>query len=114
MFDGTSRTTTHREGRLLALSAAGGTNIVAAGARTVVWGADAKVKLWNSPQSYLLLQAEATRLRRDEAGWDPAFLHGEGLASRGRAALPFVRTEIVVSLLASVTWDLPGGAQHSS
>jgi hypothetical protein len=60
-----------RSGYELGLSAAQGTNNVAARARTLVLGADLKLKLWNSPQSYLLVQAEALRLRRDDAGWDP-------------------------------------------
>jgi hypothetical protein len=53
------------------ISAAGGTNNVAAGTRTTVYGADAKTKLWTSPQAYLLLQAEVIGLNREAAGWDP-------------------------------------------
>jgi hypothetical protein len=44
---------------------------VAAGARTRVYGADARVKLWASPRAYLVLQAEALRLDREDAAWDP-------------------------------------------
>ncbi len=54
------------------ISAAGGTNNVAAGTRTMVYGVDAKTKLWTSPQAYLLLQAEAMGLNREDAAWDPA------------------------------------------
>jgi hypothetical protein len=54
------------------LSATGGTNNVAADARTAVYGADVKAKLWTSPRSYLVLQAEALQLDRDDAAWDPA------------------------------------------
>jgi hypothetical protein len=59
-----------RSGLELGMSAAHGTNNVAAGARTTVWGADAKAKLWTSERAYLLLQAEALRLTRDDAGWN--------------------------------------------
>jgi len=59
-----------RSGLELGLSATHGTNNVAAGARTTVWGTDAKAKLWTSERAYLLLQAEALKLRRDDAGWD--------------------------------------------
>ena len=47
-----------------------GTNDVAAAARTTLWGADAKLKLWTAATSYLLLQGEFLHLDRDEAGWD--------------------------------------------
>lgn len=53
------------------LSATGGTNNVAAHARTRVYGADVKAKLWNSPNSYLVLQGEFLALDRDEASWSP-------------------------------------------
>jgi hypothetical protein len=59
-----------RSGLEMGMSAAHGTNNVAAAARTTVWGADARAKLWTSGRAYLLLQAEALRLRRDDAGWD--------------------------------------------
>jgi hypothetical protein len=60
-----------QSGLELGLSATSGTNNVAAKTRTTVFGADVKAKLWNSDRSYLLLQAEALRLDRDDAGWDP-------------------------------------------
>jgi hypothetical protein len=63
--------TGERSGLELGLSAARGTNNVAAGTATTVLGADLKAKLWSSPRSYLLLQAEALRLEREDAGWDP-------------------------------------------
>jgi hypothetical protein len=53
------------------LSATTGTNNVAARTRTNVYGADIKAKLWNSERSYLVLQAEALHLDRQDAGWDP-------------------------------------------
>jgi hypothetical protein len=52
------------------VSATGGINNVAAGARTYVYGIDAKAKLWTSPRAYLVLQAEGLALDRDDAGWD--------------------------------------------
>ena len=60
-----------RSGLEFGLSATSGTNNVAAGSRTTVYGADLKAKLWNSESSYLVLQAEALRLDREDAGWDP-------------------------------------------
>lgn len=48
-----------------------GTNNVAAKSGTAVIGADVKAKLWSSPRSYLLLQAEGLALEREEASWDP-------------------------------------------
>ena len=59
-----------RSGLELGLSGTQGTNNVGAGARTTVLGADAKAKLWNSANSYLLLQGEFMSLNRDDAGWD--------------------------------------------
>jgi hypothetical protein len=59
-----------RSGVELGLSGTQGTNDVAAATRTTVLGADAKAKLWNGPSSYLLLQAEALQLDREDAGWD--------------------------------------------
>jgi len=53
------------------VSATGGTNNVAAGARTRVLGADVKAKLWNSPNSYVVLQGELLSLSRDVAAWSP-------------------------------------------
>jgi hypothetical protein len=58
-----------RSGLEVGLSATSGTNNVAAATRTTVLGADAKLKLWNTDRSYLLLQAEALKLDREEAGW---------------------------------------------
>ncbi|MEZ4649449.1 MAG: hypothetical protein R3E97_11845 [Candidatus Eisenbacteria bacterium] len=51
-------------------SAAGGTNNVDAGTRTYAYGADAKAKLWTSPQAYLVLQGELLSLSREDAGWE--------------------------------------------
>ena len=59
-----------RSGIELGLSATRGTNNVAAAARTTVAGGDAKLKLWTSPNAYLLVQGELLHLRRDDAGWD--------------------------------------------
>ena len=59
-----------RSGLEVGLSAAGGTNNVAAASRTRVYGADVKAKLWRSSNSYLILQGELFHLERDDAGWD--------------------------------------------
>jgi len=59
-----------RSGLELGLSATGGTNNVAASARTYVYGADVKAKLWRSANAYLILQGELFHLERDDAGWD--------------------------------------------
>lgn len=59
-----------RSGLELGLSATEGTNNVAAGTRTRVLGLDAKAKLWHGENAYLLLQAEALKLKREDAGWD--------------------------------------------
>lgn len=59
-----------RSGLELGVSAVEGTNNVAAGTKTRVLGVDAKAKLWNSERSYLLLQGEAQKLTREDAGWD--------------------------------------------
>jgi hypothetical protein len=59
-----------RSGLELGLSALEGTSNVAAQARTVVLGADAKAKLWTGENSYVLLQGELLKLERDDAGWD--------------------------------------------
>jgi hypothetical protein len=61
-----------RSGIEFGVSATEGTNNVAAAARTRIYGADVKAKLWNSPKSYLLLQSEAMKLDRQDASWDPA------------------------------------------
>jgi hypothetical protein len=52
------------------ISATGGTNNVAAGSLTRVYGADAKAKLWMSPNAYLVLQGEGLVLEREDAAWD--------------------------------------------
>ena len=59
-----------RSGLELGISAAHGTNNVAARTRSTIFGADLKLKYWNGPQSYLLLQGELLQLRRDDAIWD--------------------------------------------
>ena len=59
-----------RSGYELGISATEGTNNVAAGTRTRVFGADAKLKLWTSANAYLVLQGEALHLEREDAGWD--------------------------------------------
>jgi hypothetical protein len=56
----------------LGVSFTQGTNNVAAGTHTTVLGADAKAKLWTSPQSYLQIQGEVLQLWQDQASWDPA------------------------------------------
>ena len=61
-----------RSGLELGADALQGTNDVAAAARTTLWGADAKLKLWTAATSYLLLQGEFLHLDRDAAGWDSA------------------------------------------
>ena len=59
-----------RSGLEIGLSGTDGTNNVAAGTRTRVLGADVKAKLWRSDRSYLVLQGEALKLSREDAGWD--------------------------------------------
>jgi hypothetical protein len=59
-----------RSGCELSLSATGGTNNVAAGTQTHVVDLAGKLKLWTAPNSYLLVQGEALRLDREDAGWD--------------------------------------------
>ena len=59
-----------QSGLELGVSGTHGTNHVEAAARTTVLGVDAKAKLWTSPRSYLLLQAEALRLDRQDAAYD--------------------------------------------
>jgi len=63
-----------RSGYELGISATEGTNNVAAGTRTRVLGADAKLKLWTSASAYLILQGEALHLVREDAGWDSTAL----------------------------------------
>jgi hypothetical protein len=59
-----------RSGLEIGIDATGGTNNVAAEARTMVFGADAKAKLWTSAQAYVVLQAEYLHRDFDQAGWD--------------------------------------------
>lgn len=59
-----------QSGLEVGLSGVVGTNNVAAQARTQIYGADAKAKLWDSATSYLLLQVEMLHQIRDDAGWD--------------------------------------------
>jgi hypothetical protein len=59
-----------QSGLEVGVSGTGGTNNVAADALTQVYGADVKAKLWNSPTSYLVLQAELLHQILDQAGWD--------------------------------------------
>jgi hypothetical protein len=59
-----------RSGVELGFTATGGTNNVAARARTQVLGGDVKAKLWSSANAYLLVQGEYLHLERDDAGWD--------------------------------------------
>ncbi len=59
-----------RSGVEFGLSATQGTNNVAAATRTRVFGADVKAKLWQSAQSYLVLQSELLKLDREDAFWD--------------------------------------------
>jgi len=63
-----------RSGYELGISGTVGTNNVAARSRTQALGADAKLKLWTGPFSYLVLQSEVLHLKREDAGWDPASL----------------------------------------
>ena len=59
-----------RSGLELGLSAVTGINNVAADARTSVYGADAKAKLWNSATSYLVVQTEYLWQEQAQAAWD--------------------------------------------
>ena len=61
-----------QSGLELGFSASQGTNNVAAGTTTTVLGGDAKAKWWDSPTSYLVVQAEFLSLDRQDAGWDEA------------------------------------------
>jgi hypothetical protein len=61
-----------RSGVDLGVSGTQGTNNVAAAARTTIYGADAKLKYWTSANAYLLVQAEALKLDRENAYWDGA------------------------------------------
>lgn len=59
-----------RSGYEITLSGTGGTNNVAAGTRTMVYDAGAKLKLWTAANSYLLLQGEVLQVDREDATWD--------------------------------------------
>ena len=59
-----------RSGLELGATATQGTNNVAAATRTNLVGGDAKLKLWTSSATSLVVQAELLHLARDEAGWD--------------------------------------------
>ena len=59
-----------RSGIEFGVSGTQGTNNVAAGTTTTLFGADLKAKLWRSANSYLLLQGEYFALNREDAGWD--------------------------------------------
>ncbi len=61
-----------RSGLELGSSYPQGTNNVAAATRTSVLGGDAKLKYWTSANAYVLVQAEALALDREQAGWDGA------------------------------------------
>lgn len=58
--------TGEQSGIEVGLSAVHGTNDAAEKLRTTILGADLKAKLWNSPRSYLVVQAEALRMERDQ------------------------------------------------
>lgn len=60
-----------QSGLELGVSAAHGTNNVAAQARTTIFGLDAKAKIWSSSSSYVVLQGELLKLRREDASWSP-------------------------------------------
>jgi hypothetical protein len=72
-----------RSGLELGLSGTEGTNNVAAATRTRVIGLDAKAKLWRGENAYLLLQAEALKLKREDAGWDGSGYTGQETAPWG-------------------------------
>lgn len=59
-----------RSGYELSLSAAGGTNNVAADTRTRIYDAAGKLKLWTGASSYLLVQGELLKLDRENAELD--------------------------------------------
>lgn len=59
-----------RSGLELGASATQGTNNVAAATRTNLVGGDAKLKLWTSSSTSLVVQAELLHTSRDVAGWD--------------------------------------------
>ncbi len=59
-----------RSGLEVGASAVTGVNNVAADARTSVFGADAKAKLWRNDTSYIVLQGEFLHQQIEAAGWD--------------------------------------------
>ncbi len=59
-----------RSGLELGSSFTQGTNNVAAGTRTSVFGADAKLKYWTGANAYVLVQGELLTVTREDAGWD--------------------------------------------
>ena len=59
-----------RSGLEVGVSAVTGINNVAADARTSVYGADAKAKLFRNDTSYIVLQGEFLHQELDAAGWD--------------------------------------------
>lgn len=61
-----------RSGVEVGITAAAGTNNVAAAARTTLTGVDARAKFWRGAQSWLAVQGEWLRLDREEAMWDAA------------------------------------------
>jgi hypothetical protein len=61
-----------RSGLELGASGTQGTNNAAAATKTTVLGVDAKAKIWNSAQSYLVVQGEFLQLDREDAAWDDA------------------------------------------
>jgi hypothetical protein len=84
-----------RSGLELGASGTIGTNNVAAGTRTTVLGADAKLKLWTAPRAYLLVQGEWLQRREEIAGWD-------------ETAAGFTTSEIAPAggyLFADFNWD---------
>lgn len=89
----------------LGLSVTHGTNNVAAGARTTVLGADAKAKLWTSPESYLLLQGEVLQLWQDQAAWAPE----SGYTTREVSPLGgYVYADYAINR----RYDVGGGYEH--
>jgi hypothetical protein len=59
-----------RSGLEVGLSAVTGINNVAADARTTIYDADSKLKLWTADTSYFVVQAEFLRQDLDIAAWD--------------------------------------------
>lgn len=77
-----------RSGVEFGASAARGTNNVAAGTRTVVYGGDVRAKFWSGPQSYLVLHVELLGMDRASASWDEfadAYRRSTGVPTGGFA-----------------------------